>query len=175
MQTHITQVRSHVLLTIVTANHRSLQFGGDPNHVVIQGVSAGAGSVAMHLAAYGGRDDGLFVGAIAESTFFPTQPYVSELETQLNATFDQLSCLDSTDRMGCLRGKSTEELQLANRPLPFTNETGDPLFYWTACIDGDFIQEAPYSLFEEGKFVGVPVLFGTCTNGKCGALIDQTT
>jgi len=27
------------------------QFGGDPNHVVVHGVSAGGGSVAMHLTA----------------------------------------------------------------------------------------------------------------------------
>jgi carboxylesterase type B len=45
------------------------QFGGDPNHVVIHGDSAGAGSVAHHLTAYDGRDMNLFVGAVAESTF----------------------------------------------------------------------------------------------------------
>ncbi len=27
------------------------QFGGDPDHVVVHGVSAGGGSVAMHLTA----------------------------------------------------------------------------------------------------------------------------
>lgn len=46
-------------------------FGGDPDNVIIHGASAGAGSVALHLAAFGGRDDGLFSAAIAESVFFP--------------------------------------------------------------------------------------------------------
>ncbi|RAL58591.1 hypothetical protein DID88_003951 [Monilinia fructigena] len=34
-----------------------LSFGGNPDHVVIHGDSAGGGSVALHLTAYGGRDE----------------------------------------------------------------------------------------------------------------------
>lgn len=42
-------------------------FGGDAERVTIFGESAGAGSVGIHIMAYGGRDDKLFRGAIGQS------------------------------------------------------------------------------------------------------------
>lgn len=59
-------------------------FGGNSSEVTIWGESAGAFSVGFHLISYGGRDDGLFRGAIAESgnplylgrpTWEKSQPY----------------------------------------------------------------------------------------------------
>ncbi|KFA66483.1 hypothetical protein S40285_00770 [Stachybotrys chlorohalonatus IBT 40285] len=141
-------------------------FGGDPDHVVIQGISAGAGSVALHLASYGGQDHGLFVGAIAESIFFPSQPYVSDLEYQYERTMLAAGCAAAADRMKCLRAKSMRSLQRINRPSPFPSQTIDPLFYWTPCIDGEFLQDLPYVLYETGRFIKVPLLTGACTNGK---------
>jgi carboxylesterase type B len=43
------------------------RFGGDPKHVVLGGDSAGAASIAYHLTAYGGRNDGLFVVSTLQS------------------------------------------------------------------------------------------------------------
>jgi acetylcholinesterase len=140
-------------------------FGGDPDHVVIQGVSAGAGSAALHLIAYGGRDDGLFVGAIAESTFIPAHPPVSELEYQFNRTVEETACRDADSKMTCLRDMSTKDLQKLNFPSPFPGRENRPHFYWTPCIDGDFLEDSPAALFEAKSFVKVPLLFGTCTNG----------
>jgi acetylcholinesterase len=127
--------------------------------------------VATHLVAYSGRNDNLFVGAIAESTFFPAQQPVSALETQLNDTMNVAGCGDAADRMACLRGKSTKELQgKTNQPSPFPGETGDPLFYWTPCVDGDLLRDYPYTLYGRGEFIKVPILFGTCTNGESSLL-----
>ncbi|KAF7550608.1 hypothetical protein G7Z17_g5612 [Cylindrodendrum hubeiense] len=140
------------------------KFGGDPDHVVIQGMSAGAGSVALHLAAYGGRDDGLFIGAIAESTFFPGQQNVSDLEYQYDRVVADAGCDDADDKMDCLRGKDKEELQEISRPRAFYGRTDSPNFYWTPCTDGDFLRDTPYAMFKEGDFIKVPVLIGSCTN-----------
>lgn len=152
------------------------QFGGDPDHVVISGVSAGAGSVAMQMAAYGGRDDGLFVGGIIESLFFPAQPYLSDLEWQFDRLTSSVGCGTTADagRVACLRGKSTRELQLANAASPFPGQPQSPLplFYWTPCVDGDLIRHLPYTMFERKEVVRVPLIIGTDTDGMpCAAHI----
>ncbi|KAK1768319.1 Alpha/Beta hydrolase protein [Phialemonium atrogriseum] len=155
------------------------KFGGDPSHVVIHGASAGAGSVALHLTAYGGRDDGLFVGGVCESLFFPAQPYLSELEWQFDRVVRQAGCgaADRTAQMACLRGKDTAALQAANVASAFPGRTAPPtpLFYWTPCVDGVMIEDLPYLLFEEGRFIRVPVLFGTDTDEGSIFAIDATT
>ncbi|KAL2134032.1 hypothetical protein VTI74DRAFT_1196 [Chaetomium olivicolor] len=143
-------------------------FGGDPNHVVIHGASAGAGSVAMHLVAYGGHQDGLFVGGMVEAIFFPAQPSVSELEYQFDRLVSQTGCngVAPERQLACLRGKDVAELQAANRaqPFPERSEPPLPLFYWTPCVDGDFLRDLPYRLFQKGEVVRVPMAFGTSTN-----------
>ncbi|KAK6842173.1 Carboxylic ester hydrolase [Apiospora arundinis] len=138
------------------------QFGGDPDHVIIHGGSAGAGSVALHLIANGGVDENLFRGGIGESLFFPSQPYVSELEWQFSKVLDDTKCQDAASPMECLRGKDAKTLQAANYPSPFPGRTDIPLplFYWTPCIDGQLLQDRPYKMFEDGKFINVPIMFG---------------
>ncbi len=142
------------------------KFGGDPDHVVIHGASAGAGSVALHMAAYGGRDDGLFVGAIAESVFFPALPAVPELEWQFDRLAASVGCgADAVaDQMGCLRAKETAVLQAAHVSSPFPGADGSPLFYWTPCVDGRLVADRPYALFQRGHLVDVPFLIGTDTD-----------
>ncbi|KAI0136623.1 carboxylesterase [Xylariales sp. AK1849] len=142
------------------------QFGGDPDHVIINGVSAGAGSVALHLTANGGKDEGLFHGAIAESTFFPAQPLVSDLEWQFDLVINQTDCVNSGDPMGCLRGQSETALQATNVPSPFPGRPALPLplFYWTPCIDGELLEDFPYVMYEHGHFIDVPIVFGTNTD-----------
>ncbi|KAM0278041.1 hypothetical protein ACHAQH_005410 [Verticillium albo-atrum] len=140
------------------------KFGGDPNQVIIHGVSAGAGSVAMHLAAYGGRNDNLFVGAMAQSAFFPAQPHVSDLEYQFDRVVTEVGCEDAQDKMDCLRRTPIKTPQRANEAAPFPGRTDTPRFYWTPCVDGDLLVDYPSQLFKDGNFVQVPVLFGSCND-----------
>ncbi|KAI0117388.1 alpha/beta-hydrolase [Daldinia grandis] len=165
------------------------QFGGDPDHVVIHGASAGAGSAALHLLisyAEGGRaqrrnatesggsgSENLFVGAVGESPFFPAQPTVADLEWQFDVVLSQTGCVEEEeeeeDPMSCLRSKDTATLQQsANIPSPFPGRPGLPsplpLFYWTPCIDGALLPAPPSTLFAQGSFIDVPIIMGTTTN-----------
>ncbi|KAI4861710.1 alpha/beta-hydrolase [Hypoxylon rubiginosum] len=161
------------------------QFGGDPDHVVIHGASAGAGSVALHLVAYGGstnssssenENEKLFVGAVGESVFFPAQPFVADLEWQFDRALTATGC-DNDDPMACLRSKDTATLQAANVPSAFPGRPALPLplFYWTPCIDGDLLRDLPYLLFERGEFIDVPVIMGaTSDEGTVFASDAQT-
>ncbi|KAM3074081.1 hypothetical protein ACMFMF_006105 [Clarireedia jacksonii] len=156
------------------------QFGGDPDHVVIHGVSAGGGSIALQMTAYGGRDDGLFIGAMGESPFFPTQPRVSELEWQFDRYLNATGCsytygASADEAMGCLRSQSTATLQAANVASPYPGQAASPLFYFTPTIDGDFIRDYPYNLFDQGRFVDIPVMFGDDTNEGASFAANATT
>lgn len=49
-----------------------MQFGGNLDHVVLGGASAGAQFIALHLLTFGETTTDLLVGVIAESQSFPT-------------------------------------------------------------------------------------------------------
>ncbi|EPE04851.1 triacylglycerol lipase (secreted protein) [Ophiostoma piceae UAMH 11346] len=143
------------------------QFGGDPGRVVLHGGSAGAGSAVLQSIAYGGRNDSLFVGLVAESVFLPTNPLCSTLEYKFVRAVNGTSCASSTSSqpdLDCLRGLSTKELQVVNTPSSLKNATDTPSFYWGPCVDGEFLQDRPYTMFQDGRFVRVPMVFGTATN-----------
>lgn len=153
------------------------KFGGDPDNVIIHGASAGAGSVMLHLTAYGGRDDHLFTAGIFESVFLPAQPFPAQLEYQFDRVTEALNCSAAADPLTCLRGKDTATLQTANVPSAFPGRSDPPLplFYWTPCIDGDFIQDLPYNLIAEDKFVKVPLLNGNSNNEGSYFAINATS
>jgi len=124
--------------------------------------------VAMHMIAYGGRNDNLFVGAMSESVFFPAQPQVSEVEYQFDRLLEQTGCdyAHRDEQVSCLRRLDVIPLQAANhvQPFPGRPDPPNPLFYWTPCIDGDFLEDLPYKMFEDGRFIDVPLLSGTTSD-----------
>ncbi|KUL89789.1 hypothetical protein ZTR_00456 [Talaromyces verruculosus] len=139
-------------------------FGGDPDHIVISGSSAGGGSVSHHLTAYGGKDQHRhFIGAVLESPFWPTLRTVEDMEWQYSRLLNMTNC----SSLSCLREMSASALQAQSygTVFPGTQPTDPfPLFYWLPVIDGDFIPDQLYSLFEEGRFADVPILLGHTTN-----------
>lgn len=133
---------------------------------MIQGASAGAGSVAQHIAAYNGRDDGLFVGAIPESTFWPTQRTVAEMESQYDLVVQNTGCAGTSDKLACLRALDISIIQAANVQAPFPGAPSEPLplWYFLPVVDGTFITGQLYDSFQNGDIVKVPLLVGDDTN-----------
>ncbi|CAG8891934.1 unnamed protein product [Penicillium egyptiacum] len=142
------------------------KFGGNPDHVVIHGDSAGAGSVAYHLTAYGERNTDLFIGAVAESPFWPTQRTVAQMEFQYDRFVKDASCHKAEDSLGCLRSSDIKPIQKFNvdKPFPGGSSMPAPLWYFLPVVDGNLIQDHLYNLFSDGKFVHVPLLVGDETN-----------
>lgn len=138
------------------------KFGGDPNHVTLGGASAGGGSVVFHLTAYGGRNDGLFHAAVAESAAFPTLRSVADSQWQYDDLLRQTHCKD----MNCLTSMDVVAFQTAVRTLkkPLPGGSGTPLYFWNPTLDDDFIQDSTFNQLQAGRYLHVPTIFGSATH-----------
>lgn len=145
-----------------------LQFGGNPNHIVLGGSSAGAASVTLQLVAYGGKNESLFHATAAESQSFGALRTVEESQYQYNELVSRTKC-DSArakhdDTLSCLRKLSSDTLQAQNIGTPFTNTTGNPLFAYNPTLDYDFVPDHTLNLFASGRFLKLPAIYGDVTN-----------
>lgn len=122
--------------------------------------SAGAGSVGLQLTAYGGRDDSLFAAAAGDAIFYPTVNDEKFQEFQFDQFSATLGCNNATDQLGCLRSLDLTEIQKANVQMPYPGKELNANFIWTPVVDGSFIQDLPLRLFQDGKFVNVPLMVG---------------
>lgn len=116
--------------------------------------------MAYHLTAYGGEEEKLFVGAIAESPFLPTHRTVAESEFQYQRFVEGTGCGDHEDALACLRSQDTATLQSADVASRFPGTSQTPLWYFLPVIDGMFAPDELYTLFEQGRVTKVPVMVG---------------
>lgn len=133
---------------------------------MIHGDSAGAGSIAHHMTANWDDDDPLFVGAVHESTFWPTLRTVAEMEFQFDRLVKDTGCSGSESQLTCLRTTDIAAFQKGNVQSPFPGGSNNllPVGYFLPVIDGTLIEDQLYQLFERGRAAAIPLLIGDDTD-----------
>jgi carboxylesterase type B len=125
-------------------------FGGNPNHIVVNGDSAGGNAIDILLSANNGTGfPDLFVGAISESTGWGAEGFPVNRDQALTNNLNATGCLNETDPIDCMRKIPIAEFQ--------NKTTTDS---WGPTIDGKLIVAPHYQMFEQNRFQNIPVIYG---------------
>jgi carboxylesterase type B len=148
-------------------------FGGNADHVVIMGTSAGGASAMLQLTGNGGDNTfavpgtgrkQLFHGVLAQSPASPTF-YTPE---QANHFWEKVALgVNCTDlSVECVRNSSVPDLYWQNYPMSFPGRGTPPRWMWaptTEAEGGIWTEPAPAAIFA-GRYANVPTLLGYTTN-----------
>ena len=88
--------------------------------------------------------------------------------SQSQFSYDNLvirtGCASDDDTLACLRNLDSTDLQRENINTPLPEAQESPLYMYGPTIDDDLVPDYTYRLFQQGRFVKVPVIFGDVTN-----------
>lgn len=150
-------------------------FGGDPTRVTIDGQSAGAMSVATHLALPSTRSLKPFRAAIIQSDPVLIQyRKLAEQDAQFDTVSSAADCGFASDRLACMKNLPVSTILNAQKwgvAAYLLNNTWQNVIHkmpWAPTIDGSFLTETPSEAFQSGNFYKVPVMLGTTANETVG-------
>ncbi|KIP02747.1 hypothetical protein PHLGIDRAFT_78653, partial [Phlebiopsis gigantea 11061_1 CR5-6] len=149
-------------------------FGGDPDQVTIDGQSAGASSVEIHLVAP--QQEGLFHQAIAQSVYRTPLPTPEQQEPLFNFFAETAGCglSNLAETMACLRNASVYSLAHAQDASSYVAESpvrcsvsgssSSAFKAWRPVLDGKIISQRPTASILAGNIHAVPLLVGATSN-----------
>lgn len=134
-------------------------FGGDKSRVTVMGESAGGGSIAHHLTAYGGTKAAPFQQAIIQSPgWVPMQP--ESIPEQMVLDFLRFANVSSIAEA---RDLPTEQLMAANDAQIFASPYGS--YGFGPSVDGEYVTEDPKVALSQGRFdTSVKIMVGQNSN-----------
>ncbi|KAF7342343.1 Carboxylic ester hydrolase [Mycena venus] len=137
-------------------------FGGDPNRVVIGGLSAGAVSASFLSLNNNQNSNVLFRGAFLQSGHAFYAPPLSAGQFDYDELVAANNCTASNDTLECLRRVPFESF------MATVNKTADFFSYrsinltWGPRVDGDVIVRDPWVSISRGSYAKIPVMTGLC-------------
>ncbi|GME34433.1 Carboxylesterase [Neofusicoccum parvum] len=147
------------------------RFGGNKNQVTVIGESAGAGSIAHQVTAYGGKASVPFQRAIPQS---PAWIMTSQSSSYLERTFQDFLGTANVASLPELRALSSEQLLEANSRAISAAPIGQYMF--GPSVDGDFVTADPKQLLIHGQFnPNVSLMVGHTANEGYGFVPTNLT
>lgn len=139
-------------------------FGGDPTKITIDGHSAGAASVELHLVTSSGMKEKLFRAAIAQSISRRPLPTPEQQRFLFDFYASAAGCNAGpfTKTLECLQSASISALARA-QDLAYYNFTG-PYNLFHPVVDGALVKDYPTNLIASGEFSRVPLMVGATSN-----------
>lgn len=137
------------------------KFGGDPEQVVLDGVSAGGSAVGLLMTAdLEGKK--LFAGGIVESGGWVTMRTMEQGKGQYDCLVEEKGCSNSTDSLKCLRSLNESAVRSSK-------------CWFNPGIDEELFTDSMVNLFAAGKYTKVPTIWGTCANEGTRYSAPQST
>ncbi|KAF2726967.1 alpha/beta-hydrolase [Polyplosphaeria fusca] len=148
-------------------------FGGNPDHVVLMGTSAGGSSVLLQLSGNEGDNTHpvpgsgrkpLFHGAIAQSAASPTFYTPEQASKFWKQVALGVNCTDLD--VECVRNASVGDLYFQNYPMTFPERETPPRWMWAPTTEpkGGIWTEPSTHAVLNGRYAKVPTLIGFTSN-----------